>query len=57
MGVRSYAELSDTELDKVVSDISNDIRLKNDRLSELNDDIEILLKYQDYLIKAIEGKR
>ena len=57
MGIRSYAELSDKELDKVVSDILNDIRLKNDRLSEVNVDIEILLKFQDYLIKAIEGER
>ncbi|MCW6168510.1 MAG: hypothetical protein LVQ96_00225 [Thermoplasmatales archaeon] len=57
MAVKSYAELSDIELDKVVSDIINDIKLKKDRLSEVNDDIETLLKYQNYLIKVIEGER
>ena len=57
MAVKSYAELSDRELDRLASDILNDIKIKNDRLSEVNADIEILLKYQDYLIKAIEGER
>ena len=57
MGIRSYAELSDKELDSLASDMLNDIKIKNDRLSEINADIEILLKYQDYLIKVIEGER
>ena len=57
MGIRSYSELSDKELDSLASDILNDIKIKNDRLSEINADIEILLKYQDYLIKVIEGER
>jgi enoyl reductase-like protein len=56
MKTRNYSSLSDSELKSAIENIENEIRLKKRKLSEIEEDIETLLKYQEYLINELEGE-
>ncbi len=53
MESRSYASLSDSEMDQAIEDLQNKIRIKEKKLSEIDGDIEVLIAYQEYLIKEL----